>query len=81
MTPLYTKEFRKMKKRKLRPWIQDMLIVSVMGKMGFLLMLADIVVSVKTFMILAYVMISTMFEIHLLSKYEMRNSLFWKVED
>lgn len=70
-----------MKKRKLRPWIQDMLIVSVIGKLGFMLMLADIVVSPVTFMILAYVVISLMLEVHLLSKYELRTSLFIKVED
>ena len=65
-----------MKKRKLRPWVQDMLLVSVLGKLGFLLMLSDIVVSKVTFMILAYVLISLLVEVHLLSKYELSESLF-----
>ena len=77
----YTQRSLEMKKRKLRPWIQDMLIVSVIGKLGFMLMLADIVVSPVTFMILAYVVISLMLEVHLLSKYELRTSLFIKVEE
>lgn len=67
-----------MKKRHLRPWIQDMLIISVIGKFGFLCMLYDIVVSKVTFMILAYVVGSMLFEVHLLSKYEMRKSLFYE---
>lgn len=67
-----------MKKRKLRPWIQDMLIISVIGKFGFLCMLVDFIVSPVTIAILAYVVISMMLEVHLLSKYELRDSLFIK---
>lgn len=68
----------KNKKRHLRPIIQDMLIISVVGKVGFLCMLADIIVSPVTFAVLAYTVISAMLEVHLLSKYELRNSLFIK---
>lgn len=67
-----------MKKRKLRPWIQDMLIISVIGKLGFLCMLADFIVSPVTLAILAYAVISLLLEVHLLSKYELRSSLFIK---
>lgn len=69
-----------MKKRHLKPWLQDMLIVSVAAKFLFLMMLADITVSAVTFMFLAYVIVSIMLEVHVLSKYELRESLFFKKE-
>ena len=68
-----------MKKRRLRPWIQDMLTISAFAKFGFLCMLVDFIVSPVTIAILAYVVISMMFEVHVLSKYELSNSLFYKV--
>ena len=69
-----------MKKRHLKPWLQDMLIVSVAAKFLFLMMLADITVSTVTFMILAYIIVSLMLEVHVLSKYELKESLFIKKE-
>lgn len=65
-----------MKKKRLKAIVQDMLIVSFMCKFAFLCMLADFVVSKTTLLILAYVVISMMLEVHLLSKYELRPSMF-----
>lgn len=67
-----------MKRKHWKPWFQDMLIVSALCKFAFLCMLADFVVSKTTLMILAYVIISLLVEVHLLSKYELTKSMFVK---
>lgn len=61
-----------MKRKHLKPWVQDMLMVSVFAKIGFLCMVADITLSFTTALILGYVLISAMAETWLLSKYELR---------
>lgn len=64
-----------MKKKHLKAWVQDMLIISVIGKLGFLCMLYDLNLSLVTFLILTYVTVSLILEVYLLGKYEIRPSM------
>lgn len=64
-----------MKKKKLKAWIQDMILISVIGKVGFLCMLYDLNLSLVTFMVLTYVTVSLILEVYLLGRYEIRPSL------
>lgn len=64
-----------MKKKHLKKWVQDLLIVSALGKVCFLGMLADFVPSWRVVALLTYVLVTLGAEIYLLGKYELRPSM------
>lgn len=65
-----------MKKKKLKAWVQDIILISLIGKMGFLFIAAEIMFkSPVTLFIFIYSVVTMAIEITVLNQYSVRPSL------